>query len=160
MSQQSIQDELDKDSHRRSRITTQHYVMPLHQKKRLEAAQRSLELGLARVYGNRLNAGVAQRIVEGMVLDPACLCSVGGGVNELPTTPAGWDTYAKQLANEEPLAQLSIEHSDAQLKAQLRAEVEQAMKPVDRIKMARSGTLDTHLADIVASKLEARAGFQ
>lgn len=160
MSQQTIQIELDKENKRLSRIAAQHDAMPPHQMKRLEVAQRSLELGLARVYGNRLNAGVAQRIIDSMVLNPACLCSVGGGVNELPTTPAGWDGYARTLAKEEPLAQLSIDHSDAQLKSELRAEAEANMRPDDRIKMARAGTLDVHLADIVASRLEARAGVQ
>ena len=160
MSQQSIQNEIDKENKRQSRITAQHDAMPPHQKIRLEAAQRSLELALARAYGYRLNAGVAQRIVEGMVLDAACLCSVGGGVNELPTTPTGWDTYARNLADNEPLAKLSIDHADEGLKDEIRAEALSNMRPDDKMKMARAGTLDDHLADIVASKLEARAGLQ
>ncbi len=92
-----------------------------------------------------------------MVLDPACLCSVGGAENVLPTSPQGWDAYARQLAGEEPLAKLSIDHSDAALKESIRADAEGRMRPEDRINMARAGTLDDHLASIVASELDARS---
>jgi hypothetical protein len=155
MSELSLQKQIDEENQRRSRIAAQLDVMPPHQLKRLEAAQRSLELALARTFGHRLNEEVASRIVAGMVLDPACLCSVGGGVNELPTSPQGWDSYARELANAEPLAKLSINHSDSKLKETIRNEAERRMRPEDRIKMARAGTLDDHLGSIVATEMEA-----
>lgn len=157
MSELSIQNEIDEENQRRSRIAAQIDVMPPHQLKRLEAAQRNLELALARTFGHRLNQEVASRIVTGMVLDPACLCSVGGGVQELPNTSQGWDAYARELANKEPLAKLSIDHSDAALKETIRNEAEQRLRPEDRIAMARAGMLDDHLAAIVATELEARS---
>jgi len=157
MSELSIQKQIDEENQRRSRIAAQLDVMPPHQLKRLGAAQRNLELALARMFGHRLHQEIASRIIAGMVLDPACLCSVGGGVNELPTSPQGWDSYARQLANAEPLAKLSIDHSDSKLKETIRNEAEHHMRPEDRIKMARAGTLDDHLAAIVATELEARS---
>ena len=47
MTQHTIQSEIDRENDRQSRIETQLAVMPPHQKKRLEAAQREAELGLA-----------------------------------------------------------------------------------------------------------------
>lgn len=157
MSQQSIQNEIDLENKRVSRIATQIDDMPSHQRYRLDAAMHSTEIALARVYGNRLNEHVSKRIVEGIVLDPAVLCTISGGVNELPTSQQGWDAFARDLASNEPLAKLSIDHSDAELKDEIRAEAMCNMRPDDKIKMARAGTLDGHLAGIVAAKLEARS---
>ena len=63
---------------------------------------------------------VSAHIVEGIILEPECLCTVGAGVNEMPTTAEGWDAMAKDLAQKEPLAVLSIEASDAALKEEIR----------------------------------------
>ena len=157
MTQNIIQTEIDRENDRQSRIETQLAVMPPHQKKRLEVAQREAELGLARVFGHRLNSQVAARIVEGIILKPEVLCTVGGGVNELPTTPQGWDAFAKDAANAEPLARLSIDHSDAQLRESTRRDVLEGMNPARKMAMARDGTLDAHLEQAVMERLEARS---
>lgn len=157
MSQQSIQNEIDLENKRLSRIATQLDGMPSHQRSRLDAAMHATEVALARVYGNRLNEHVSKRIIEGIVLDPAVLCTISGGINELPISQQGWDTFARELADSEPLAKLSVDHADAELKDEIRAEAMCNMRPDDKIKMARAGTLDDHLAGIVATKLEARS---
>jgi len=156
--QQSIQAAIDEDRDRTARIENLMSTMPPHHVKRLEEAQRQLSLGLARAYGTRLNEHVANRIVEGLILDPECLCSISGGVNELPTSRAGWTDYSRKAAAGEPLAKLSIDASDATLKEELRATELQSMRPDRRIQMARSGELDAHLNAMVKSKIEARAG--
>lgn len=158
MSQQSIQNEIDNEKRRQSRIDNLLFTMPLHQEKLYEAAQHQLELGLARAFGTRLNEHVAQRIIDGLILDPECLCSISGGVNELPTTPKGWTVYGREMTKDEPLAVLSIEASDATLKEEIRAAEIQSMRPERRIQMARSGELDAHLESVVKATLEARAG--
>jgi hypothetical protein len=157
MSQQSIQNEIDLENKYLSRIATQLDGMPTHQENRLDTAKHSTHVALARVYGNRLNEHVSKRIVEGIVLNPAVLCTITGGMNELPTSQQGWDSFARELVDSEPLAKLSIDHADAELKDEIRAEAMCNMRPEDKIKMARAGTLDDHLAGIVAAKLEARS---
>jgi len=100
---------------------------------RLKEAQRKGELALARVYGHRLDARVCERIIEGMILAPEVLCSVSGGINELPTDVVGWDRWAKDAASSEPLAKLSIAHSDAQLREEIRREVLENIRPERRL---------------------------
>lgn len=155
--QQSIQIEIDKEKRRQSRIDNLLSTMPLHQGKLFEQAQHQLALGLARAHP-RLSQLVVQHIVDGLILDPECLCSISGGVNELPTTSEGWTNYARRASATEPLAVLSIEASDATLKEEIRAAEIQAMRPERRIQMARSGELDAHLENVIKSTLEARAG--
>jgi len=158
MTQQSIQHEIDAEKARQSRIDAQRAVCPPHQMKRLDTAQREAELALARVYGHRLDARVSERIIEGMILAPEVLCSIGGGVNELPTDAKGWDAWARETANKEPLAKLSIDASDAVLKEKIRQQALDAMRPEQRLQMARAGTLDDHIEGIVREKIETRAG--
>ena len=158
MTQQSIQHEIDAEKARQSRIDAQRAVCPPHQMKRLETAQREAELALARVYGHRLDPRVCGRIIEGMILSPEVLCTIGGGANELPTDAKGWDRWARDAANEEPLAKLSIEHSDAQLREEIRRTVLESIRPEQRLQMARAGTLDAHVEDEVKVKLEDRSG--
>ena len=159
MNQQSIQREIDRERNRQSRIDAQLAVTPEHQLKRLEAVQRHAELALARVFGHRLDERVSARIIDGLILSPEVLCTIGGGVNELPTTVQGWDAFMKDAAEQEPLAKLSIDHADAQLKESIRCDALDALKPERRISMARAGTLDDHLDGIVQSTIESRAGL-
>ena len=154
----SFTTEWQQEKDRLSRIETQLAVMPPHQLKRLQAAQRQGELALARTFGNRLNARVSERIVAGMVLDPAVLCTIGGGVNELPTDAKGWDAWARTAIEREPLAKLSIDHSDAQLREELRRDVLDSIRPEQRISMARAGTLDAFVESEVKTRIEARSG--
>jgi hypothetical protein len=155
---QAIQDVIDAEKVRQSRIDTQRAVCPPHQLNRLKAVQREAELALARTFGNRLDPAVSTRIVEGMILLPEVLCSIGGGVNELPTNAKGWDAWAKDAASKEPLAKLSIDASDASLKEELRQKTLSAMRPERRLHMARAGTLDDYIEGIVCEEIEARSG--
>lgn len=154
----AFNDEWEREKRRQSRIDAQIAVLPPHQAKRLSDAKHKLEIALARVYGNRLDERVSARIVEGVVLDPACLCTIGGGVNELPTTVVGWDQFARDQAGNEPLAKLSIDASDAGLKERIRQEARDALPGPKRLAMARAGTLDDHLDRVVTEKIQDRAG--
>lgn len=155
---QAIQNVVDAEKDRQSRIDAQRAVCPPHQLNRLKAVQRDAELALARTFGNRLDTAVSTRIVEGMVLLPEVLCSIGGGVNELPTTTKGWDAWAKVAVSMEPLAKLSIDASDASLKEELRQKALSALRPEQRLQMARAGTLDDHIEGVVREQIEARSG--
>jgi hypothetical protein len=158
MTQASIQAEIDAARARQSRIDALLEKTPPHQMKRYREIQRQGELALARVFGGRLHARVSERIVEGMILDPEVLCSIGGGVNEMPTTTEGWHLWAKRAAAKEPLAALSINHSDAQLREELRRDVLDSIRPEQRISMARAGTLDAFVEGEVKARIEARSG--
>jgi len=159
MTQQSIQLEIDREKDRQSRIDQQMAVSPEYQSKHLRTVRQQTELAFARVFSHRLNERVRDRILDGLVLVPEVLCTIGGGMDELPTTAQGWDSFARELAEREPLAKLSIDHSDAQLKETIRQETLAAMRPEERLKMARAGTLDEHLDGIVKAQIESRAGL-
>lgn len=154
----SIQAEIDAQNARQSRIDSLLATTPPHQLKRLEEEQHRAALALARVYGHRLHQAVADRIVEGLVLEPETLVTISGGVRELPNDAKGWDRWAKQAAEREPLAKLSIDHSDAQLREEFRRDVLDSIRPEQRISMARAGTLDAHVENEVKSRIEARSG--
>lgn len=158
MNPQKFHDEWAMEQDRQSRIDAQLAVMPAHQKTRLETEQRELELALARVYGNRLHEEIAKRIVASMTLDPQCLCTIGGGVRELPNDRTGWDAYARQQAEQEPLAVLSVNAADAALKESIRQAARDALPAARRMAMARSGELDDHLEAVVRDTLRDQAG--
>ena len=155
---QAIQEVIDAEKDRQSRIDAQLAVMPPNQMKRLEAAQMNARVALARVYGHRLDARVSERVIDSMVLLPEVLCTIGGGVNELPVDAKGWDAWAKNAALKEPLAKLSIDASDASLKEELRQKALSALRPEKRLQMARAGTLDSHIEGVVREEIEAHAG--
>ncbi len=155
----SIQSEIDAQNARQSRIDSLLATTPPHQLKRLESEQHQAALALARVFGHRLHQAVAERIVEGLILEPETLVTISGGVRELPSDAKAWDAWAKQAAQREPLARLSLDHSDAELKETIRREVLESIPPTRRMEMARNGTLDRHLDIEVKSKIEARSGF-
>lgn len=154
----SIHDEWEREKDRLSRIEAQLAVTPPHQLRRLESEKKKAGLALARVFGSRLNEAIAERIVEGMVLDPAVLCTIGGGVRELPSGTKGWDVWARYAAENEPLARLSIDASDAALKEQLRQQAHDALPAPKRITMARNGALDAYLDRVVNEKIQRRSG--
>lgn len=155
---QAIQDVIDAENDRQSRIDAQLAVMPPHQMQRLEAAKLNARIALARVYGHRLDTRVSERIIDGMILLPEVLCSVGGGVDELPKNAIEWDAWAKDATSKEPLAKLSIDASNAALKEEIRQNVLSAMRPETRLQMARAGTLDDHIEGVVREQIEARSG--
>lgn len=156
--QQSIQAEIDNEKRRQSRIDSLLSTMPEHQAKRLNEAKQKFAVGLARAFGSRLNEHVAQRLIDGIVLDPACICTIGGGVSELPSDAKGWEAYAREQAKSEPLAQLSIDASDEILKETIRSETLENMSREQRIQKSRNGSLDEHLAAAVKAQIEARSG--
>jgi hypothetical protein len=156
MSQQTIQDEIDRENKRQSRIATQNEGLTHSQRERLNPAKHAAEVALARAYSGRLNEGISKRIVEGLVLQPEVLCTISGGVNELPITQQGWDSFVRGLADAEPLAQMSIDSADADLKRDIGEEALDAMQPKVKMHMARMGTLDDHIAGIIKAKLTER----
>ncbi len=160
MNQISIQKEIDAENRRQSRIDEQLAVTLPHQMKRYEAIQQKTENALYRVHGNRLSPQVIDRMVAGLILEPSVLCSIGSSeINEMPSDNMGWDRMARDLVEREPLAQLSIQHSDAELKEKLRQEITAAINPSQRLAMARSGELDNYVDQRVTAKLDERAGF-
>lgn len=154
----NFHDEWEAEKDRLSRIETQLAVMPPHQRKRLEEVQRQGELALARTFGNRLPARVSARLIEGMVLLPEVLCTIGGGVNELPTDQEGWNLWAADTVSSDPLSKMAIDAADMELREQLRCEALESIRPEQRISMAREGTLDAHVESVVKARLEARGG--
>ena len=151
-----IQNEIDQENERISRIEALMDAMPPHQMKRLDEVKREGELALARCYGHDLHADVAKRVVDNLVLNPAVLCTVGGGVNELPTSASGWDEFMASAVAAEPLAKASIDHSNAALKEKFRNEELAKLKGPVKIAMARARTLEAFLEDAVNARLEAR----
>ena len=115
-------------------------------------------VALARKFGHRLDARVSERIIDGMILMPEVLCTIGGGVDELPNNAKGWDHWVANAVSQEPLAQLSIDASDAALKEQLRQKALSELRPERRLQMARAGTLDDHIEALVREQIEARSG--
>lgn len=154
----AFNDEWQKEKDRQTRITQLEDGLVHTQSCRLEVVKREGALALARTFGNRLDARVSERIIEGLILRPEVLCTIGGGVNELPTDAKGWDALAVVLASEEPLAKLSIDASDAVLKEELRQNALAGLRPEQRLSMARAGTLDQHIEDTVLESIEARSG--
>ena len=154
----SFIDEWEAEKDRLSRIETQLAVTPPHQLRRLESEKNKAALALARVFGSRLDEAVADRIIEGMVLDPSVICTIGGGVRELPNDAKGWDAWARYAVEKEPLAKLSIDSSDAALKEQLSQEVLSSIPPAKRMDMARNGRLDAFIEAEVKARIEARSG--
>jgi hypothetical protein len=153
---QAIQNEIDREKDRLSRIEALLSVMPPHQIKRLDEVKRQGELAIARRYGHRLNHDVALRVVENLTLDPSVQCTIGGGVNELPGSAEGWDSFMKTAVEKEPLAMLALDYSDAALKEKIRTEERAKLKPREKMAMAHAGTLDTFLDKLVQERLAAR----
>jgi len=151
---QAIQKEIDEEKDRLSRIAALVDVMPPHQIKRLDEVKHKAELALARCYGHRLHPDIVTRIVEGMVLDPEVLCSIGGGVNELPMTPQRWDARMKAAVDHEPLAKACIDSRDAVLKETFRNEELAKLKGPEKIAMSRAGTLDDYIEELVKRRIE------
>ena len=154
--QSQIQKDIDDEKDRISRIEALNASMPEHQAKRLEDVKRHAELALARCFGRRLHPSIAARLVDDLSLNPAVLCSIGGGVNELPTSAEGWEAFMTEAVKAESLAQASIDHSDAALKEQLRDEERAKLKGAERMAMARANTLDAYLNDAVKARLQDR----
>ena len=153
---QAIQNAIDEEKKRLSRIEALIDVMPPHQIKRLDEVKRQGELALARTYGYRLQPDIVARIVANLSLNPSVLCTIGGGVNELPTSAQGWDAFMKTAVEAEPLGKMSLDHSDAALKETFRNEELAKLKGADKLAMSRAGTLDGYIENLVQERIEAR----
>lgn len=153
-----IQTFIDAENDRQGRIERVSATMPSSQAQRLAEIKQAAEVALARVYGNRLAPELVQRMKEGLVLDPSVLCSIGGGVDEMPKSLDGWDDFAKRLVASEPLAQRCIEFNDAKLKEELRQNELSNLSPQQRMSMARDNSLDAYVEDKVQQRLEDRLG--
>lgn len=66
----SIAAEIDAYNARQSRIDNLRNTTPEHQLKRLAEIEQKAALGLARVFGSRLDERVAAYIVDGIILQP------------------------------------------------------------------------------------------
>lgn len=161
MTIQSVHKEWEDEKGLQSRIEAYISTLPPHQLKRLESERNNLNIALARVFGDRIAQIAVNKIVRDFAIFPECLGTVGGGLRELPDPEdrGGWNALATQLVNQQPLAKLSIEASDSQLKAKLADEVRSNMRPADKANMAHAGTLDSHVEKIVNAKLQERAGL-
>lgn len=151
--------EMKEHNRRESRIVAQLSTMSALQKEKLNEIKHALEMSLCRVYGVRLKPDFRDRVIHECVLDPRVLCTVAGGMNEMPTTANGWDSLAKEMAESDPLVMLNVTHSDEELKTSLRKDALEQIPSKDRMNMARVGTLDSHLDQIVEIELEKRLGL-
>lgn len=161
MTPQKFAEEQALECARQTRLANYLVSLPKTQLDRLAEERNNLRLGISRVYGDRLADIITDRVVENFALNPECLCSIGGGVRELPQKDnrAGWNALAKRLVDQEPLAKLSIDSSDANLRAQLEAEAVEGLRPERRLALARANELDTYIAQTVDAKLNERAGL-
>lgn len=160
MSQHSIQTEIDAEKRRQSRIDQLLSTSTPPQITRYEKLQGKLEVALARNYGAKITPTVTARILEGLILEPEVLGHIGGAtVDEMPKTVEGWNALAKKLVDAEPLAQLSIAHSDAERKEAYRNEELQKMNGAQRLAMSRAGNLDDHIEAKVMERINSDAGF-
>lgn len=159
MDAQSFNEQWEAEQDRLSRIEAQLNLMPVHQRARLDAEKNRLEVALARVNGDYLTQDITDRILDSFTLEPETLCTVGGGIRELPQPDdrEGWNRLAKRLTDQEELARLCIEAKDADLRLALENEALDAIPASKRMSMARDGVLDQHIAEIVNEKLRARA---
>ncbi|MEP6067615.1 MAG: hypothetical protein ABJ246_17380 [Paracoccaceae bacterium] len=153
-----IQKHIDAAKDRQGRIERACASMPSSQKTRLDDIHRQAEVALARVYGNRLVPEVTSRLLDGMILDASVLCTIGGGVDEMPKSSDGWNALAKQLVASDPLAQRCVDFADAKLKEGFRQEALQSLSPTSRMSMTRDNTLDSFLEESVQRRLDDRLG--
>lgn len=151
-----IQTYIDAENDRQGRIERVSATMPSSQAQRLTEIKQATEVALARIYGSRLAPELVQRMTDGLVLDASVLCSIGGGVDEMPKSQDGWDAFAKRLVASEPLAQRCIEFNDAKLKEALRQDELSNLSPERRMSMARDNSLDSYVEDKVQQRLEDR----
>jgi hypothetical protein len=69
---------------RNSRIANASAALFEGEKKRLADIQRQTELAFARLYGGKLTPEITARLLEGQILDADVLCTVSGGLDEMP----------------------------------------------------------------------------
>lgn len=152
----NIQTYIDSENDRQGRIERVSATMPSSQAQRLAEIKQYAEVALARVYGGRIAPELVQRMTDGLILDASVLCSIGGGVDEMPKSADGWDAFAKGLVASEPLAQRCVEFSDAKLKEALRQDELSNLSPQQRMSMARDNSLDAYVDEKVQQRLEDR----
>lgn len=125
----------------------------------LSTVQRDAELALNRMYGGKISDLIMQRLLDGMILDSAVLATVSGGVNELPANQGAWDLWARQTVESDSLATICVANADEQLKAKIHKEALNDLDPAKRMELARNGTIDGYLDDVVKNRIAAFGGL-
>lgn len=144
---------------RESRLHALRSSSPKHQLDRLKPLEHQLELALARV-APQLAPIVISRLVESLILHPEVLIRLSGSeLAELPSTPAGWNEFAKLAIKAEPLAVLNIESQDKTRREELRQAYLGKLSPADKMNQSRNGTLDAKIASFVDAELRRSAGL-
>jgi hypothetical protein len=147
--------EIERD--RQSRIENASAALLGSERKRLSDIHRQTELALARLYGGKLTPEITARLLEGQILDADVLCTVSGGLDEMPKSQETWDTYAHGLVKKDSLAQRCLDFADAKLKESFRQEALGSLNSTEKMNMASAGTLDAFLSENVARRLDDRA---
>jgi len=125
------------------------------QLEKLTAVRRSIEIALARQYGNRLAPIIIDKLVKDLILRPDVLAHLEGStIRELPSAAYGWNTLARELVEADELAQRNLSYSDGALRERLQVEALASIQPQHRISLAREGKLDELIAARVARALE------
>lgn len=127
------------------------------QAERLRTIQLKTQVAIAKKFGSRLNDSIVEKITNELILRPDVLCSVAGGIDEMPKDATAWARYAEEVTGAEPLAAMNLIYSDAAEKQRIRQKVLDKMDPATKMNMARNGTIDSHLDRVVQSELDARA---
>ncbi|MCK0104393.1 hypothetical protein [Pseudohalocynthiibacter sp. F2068] len=144
-------------NHTNTRICSLEAGLSSKQKDKIKIVRHQVEIALARTYGNRLSPIIVENLLSQVILNSSVLAHLEEvAVDEIPTNSKGWDSLAKELAEQDELACRNLDFSNSSLKAELRAQAVAAVQPSKRIAMARAGTLDTYLDECVIGELERR----
>lgn len=153
----SLNDEIEKTKDVTARVERLTSGLTNTQAERLRTIQLKTQVAIAKKYGSRLNDSIVDKITGELILRPDVLCSVAGGIDEMPTDSAAWARYAEEVTGAEPLAAMNLIYSDAAEKQRIRQKVLDKMDPATKMNMARNGTIDSHLDRVVQTELDARA---
>lgn len=157
MGEHTIQDVFDNVLRRQSRIETQLSTLTTAQREALDRIKADMHLAISRAMGARENELVTQRLLHGMILQPECIATIFGTVDEMPKTRAEWDAYAKTAIEGDLLAKLYMASSNEADKEQLRQAAREALPSAKRLTMAHNGTLDDYIEGVVSAQLDSRA---
>lgn len=144
---------------RLSRLNLLRSTSPAHQLARLPVLETAMAISLARLYGAKLTPIMTAHLIENLLLEPEVLVHMSGAQAELPTTPKGWDNFARDMVTKTPMARLCIESADANLKESLKQSYISKLSSADKMNKSRAGTLDKEAEAFVAAELQKNAGL-
>lgn len=148
------------DRARRSRIYNVRSNLTEKESSRVREVEHSLELALARQFGNRLDDLIISDLLSEIVLDADILAYATAGIEiGLPKDAAAWNQFARDQVERHRFAKLNLEFSDEKRRAELKAQFVDEMRPERRMELARSGQLDAHLKQDVDEALQREAGL-